>query len=685
MVAFPSKKEMTSTKLKYGLLFLVSGSLASFSFAQDSQADNMLVYQRSIGGWPKHINEVKVDYTKQLSLEEKAAVLSNRNGKDATIDNNATIKEIRYLLKAYKQYSNKEYLKAAENGIRYLLQMQHPNGGFPQFYPDSSSYRAQITYNDNAMINGLNILWDVANGTAGFDVVDASLKEPAKKAIDKGIDCILKTQIVVNGKLTGWCAQHDRRTLQPVKARAFELVSISGAETVGIVEFLMKVPNPSPQIKTAIISAVQWLESVKIRGHNFIVVDDATQPKGKNHVVVKDDASTIWARFYDIETGKPFFTGRDGVKRWDVAEIDAERRNGYAWYGTWAAKLLAKSYPEWQKKHGTVTAKTYLIVSQDGKGDYASIQAAVDALPDSAASPRTIYIKPGRYHEKIFITKHNIILEGEDRETTKIIQSIARDEWRCDHKDDWGVATLNIDGDDITLKNLTITNDYGFTQKEPRTVPCASDSTGKKVITANSHQMALRSMNATRLKAINCRFSAWAGDTVSPWNLTDGMFYFKDCIMEGGVDFYCPRGWAYAENCTFYANTGPAAIWHDGSTNPDYKTVLKNCRFDGYKGFKLGRYHKDAQFYLIDCSFSENMADADIYLVPTTNTIQWGRRVYYANSHREGGDFAWHRDNLNTAAGSPKANEINADWVFKGKWNPVATAEQKNKEFRISK
>ncbi|RYY72783.1 MAG: pectinesterase [Gammaproteobacteria bacterium] len=332
-----------------------------------------------------------------------------------------------------------------------------------------------------------------------------------------------------------------------------------------------------------------------------------------------------------------------------------------------------------------ITTKTNLIVSPDGKGDYATIQSAIDALPDSAALPRTIHIKPGRYHEKIFITKHNIILEGEDRETTKIIQNIARDEWRCDNSSDWGVATLNIDGDDITLKNLTVANDYGFTQKEPRTVACASDSTGKRVITRNGHQMALRSMNATRLKAINCRFSAWAGDTVSPWNLVDGMFYFKDCIMEGGVDFYCPRGYAYAENCTFYANTGPAAIWHDGSTNPDYKTVLKNCRFDGYKDFKLGRYHKDAQFYLIDCTFSENMANEDIYLVPTTNIIQWGRRVYYSNSHREGGDYTWHKDNLASAQGSPTAKEITAAWVFKGKWNPVEKADAKSKEAQSTK
>ena len=664
-------------RLTYGLLLAVSFLAAACVGAQQSTqknadpvAENMLVYQRSIGGWPKHINDVKVDYNKTLSDAEKASVLDDKNRNDATIDNQATIKEIRYLLKAHKTTGKKEYLTSAENGIRYLLQMQKPNGGFPQFYPDSSSYRGQITYNDNAMINALNVLWDVAYGLEGFEIVAPELKPRADGAVKKGVDCIVRSQINSNGKLTGWCAQHDKVTLLPVKARAFEHASISGAESVGITEFLMKVENPSAEVKNAIVNAAQWLESAKIRGYKYMDIEDPKQPKGKDRVLVKDDASTVWARFYDLETGRPFFSGRDAVKRWNLAEIEVERRTGYAWYGTWPQKLLSKSYPAWQKKHGTITNKTTLVVSQDGKGDYASIQDAINALPDSSATPRTIHIKAGRYNEKLFITKHNIILKGDDRETTKIIQSIARDEWRCNHTDDWGVATLNLDGDDITLMNLTIANDYGFTQKEPRTVACLADSTGKKVITKDGHQMALRSMNTTRLKAINCRFSAWAGDTVSPWNLVDGMFYFKDCIMEGGVDFYCPRGWAYAENCTFYANTGPAAIWHDGSTNPDYKTVLKNCRFDGYKGFKLGRFHRDAQFYLVDCTFSENMADQNIYMVPTTNTIQWGTRIYYANSHREGGDFAWHKDNLATAAGSPKTNEITAEWVFKGKWKP---------------
>ena len=140
--------------------------------------------------------------------------------------------------------------------------------------------------------------------------------------------------------------------------------------------------------------------------------------------------------------------------------------------------------------------------------------------------------------------------------------------------------------------------------------------------------------------------------------------------MEGGVDFYCPRGWAYAEGCTFTANTGDAAIWHDGSKIKDSKTVLVNCSFKGYDGFKLGRYHRDAQFYLINCQFAKNMADKDIYLVPTTNTILWGRRIYYYNCHKDGGDFKWFADNLSTSTENINAKNINANWVFGNRWSP---------------
>ena len=65
------------------------------------------------------------------------------------------------------------------------------------------------------------------------------------------------------------------------------------------------------------------------------------------------------------------------------------------------------------------------------------------------------------------------------------------------------------------------------------------------------------------------------------------------------------------------------------------------------------------------------MADKDIYLVATANELQWGRRVYYFNCHKEGGDYAWHKNNMNTAVGAPKPQDVTVAWLFKNKWDPT--------------
>lgn len=314
-------------------------------------------------------------------------------------------------------------------------------------------------------------------------------------------------------------------------------------------------------------------------------------------------------------------------------------------------------------------AQTSLVVAADGSGDYKTIQQAINSLPDSAKEQRIITIKKGTYNERIFIEKNLVTLKGEDQANTKIIFSQARDIFRCDNKDDWGVATLNLKGNDITLENLTVINNYGFEATGDVMVPCASDSSKTKVVKKTGHQMALRSFTTTRLIVKNCTFRALGGDTVSPWNKDNGMYYFLNCTLEGGVDFYCPRGWALAENCKFICHNMSAAIWHDGSANETSKTVLLNCLFTGDDDFKLGRYHRDAQFYLINCSFPNNMADADIYqsVANPPNILQWGKRVYYYDCHRTGGDYNWHKNNL---PDSMSFNDINRAWVFDYKWDP---------------
>ncbi|TDW96430.1 pectinesterase family protein [Dinghuibacter silviterrae] len=341
--------------------------------------------------------------------------------------------------------------------------------------------------------------------------------------------------------------------------------------------------------------------------------------------------------------------------------------------------------------HTDTTGVQHVVVDPSGKGDFTTIQAALNSLPDDAGHERVIDIRPGIYREKLSLTQSHVALVGEDPATTVITQAIARDIWRCDHKDDWGVATVNASGSDVDLVNLTIENSYGFDHTQDTVIACALDTAGThasggaarapgssgaaapaapghRKVTRTGHQMALRTFATTRLRARNCVFKSFGGDTVSPWNVQDGLFYFKDCTMEGGVDFYCPRGWAYAEHCHFIALEGPASIWHDGSANPDAKTVLRDCSFEGYPGFHLGRYHRDAQFYLVNCSFSTDLANEPITLIKTNNRLQWGQRIYYYNCHRMGGDYPWFADNL--AQNAPLPGDIRSGWVFGARWDP---------------
>jgi PelA/Pel-15E family pectate lyase len=326
---------------------------------EDPIAENMLIAQRNDGGWAKSLDG-KIQpppYDKEWDNAYKAAINDDKGRNDATIDNNATTREIQHLVKAYNTTKNEKYKEAAEKGIAYLLKMQYANGGFPQFFPDTSGYRKHITFNDNAMIHVLEVLKDITENNAPFDNIGSIYKEKAKNAVERGIDCILKTQIKVNGQLTIWCAQHDYKTLAPTKARAYELPSFSGNESVGILEFLMQLKKPTPSVSEAIRSGVHFLESIKLKGIKVDYIKNGQDNKPDRVVVNDPKAPPIWARFYDLDTKKPYFCGRDGIKKATLAEIEQERRGGYAWYGDWATKLIEKDFPKWIKVHGMPSMK----------------------------------------------------------------------------------------------------------------------------------------------------------------------------------------------------------------------------------------------------------------------------------------------------------------------------------------
>jgi len=311
-------------------------------------AGNVLLYQHKNGGWQKNI-----DMAKSLSNEEIQQLKKEQSNKiGTTIDNGATHTQLRYLAKVYDATGNKIYKKSFLRGVDYLLKAQYENGGWPQFYPIKKGYYEHITYNDGAMIGVMELLRNIAKNNAPYSFVNSERREKAQTAIDKGLNIILKTQVEVDGKLTVWCAQHDKDDFSPAKARAYELPSLSGKESTDIVEYLLKLKNPSEEVKTSIRSAVVWFEENKIMGKKVVWIQDEALLEGHDRLVVEDpNGGPLWGRFNEIETNKPMFVGRDGIVKRHLDEIEQERRIGYSYIDNYAEKLLKTDYPEWEEKH----------------------------------------------------------------------------------------------------------------------------------------------------------------------------------------------------------------------------------------------------------------------------------------------------------------------------------------------
>ena len=312
--------------------------------------DNLLFYQHPTGGWPKN-----TQMQDSLTAADRKRVEKLKQGKRyATIDNKATTTEIKYLARLYAATNDAKYRDAAIRGFSYLFEAQYDNGGWPQFYPLSKGYYTHITYNDDAMVNVLKLMRDASLGKKPFGFLPDSVRAAAKASLDKGIQCILNTQVVQNGVKTVWCAQHDEHTLKPAPARAFELASLSGQESDDIVLFLMSLSNPSMEVRQCVEDAVAWFRKSRITGKR---IEYFTNADGKRDYRITDCAQgdapckPLWARFYTLEDNRPFFCDRDGVMRFSVSEIGYERRNGYDWYNSDGLEVF-KRYDKWKEKYG---------------------------------------------------------------------------------------------------------------------------------------------------------------------------------------------------------------------------------------------------------------------------------------------------------------------------------------------
>jgi PelA/Pel-15E family pectate lyase len=301
-------------------------------------ADRVAGAQARTGGWTKG-----GDYTRDdvLSAHQRNDVWSR-----GTLDNDATVAELRFLALCCQASAGRDgsfvWRSAFLRGVEYLLASQYPNGGFPQIYPLVGGYHDAITYNDGAMVQALELLRDVSEARPPFTFVPGQVRTQCANAVAAGVACILNTQVrTAAGKLTAWGQQHDAFTLSPCAARNFEPIALSSAESASLVKFLMEVRR-TPEVTAAVDAAISWFKQVALH-------DVAWRRDSGESGLFESPGAVVWSRLYEIESGRPIFGDRDRTIHFSVTEISPERRNGYAWYGTWPKNVLAK-YGAWSEQ-----------------------------------------------------------------------------------------------------------------------------------------------------------------------------------------------------------------------------------------------------------------------------------------------------------------------------------------------
>lgn len=308
-------------------------------------ADNLLGYQNADGGWPKNIDwldaTAPILVLKNIEPELKVSTLENKN----------VCPQVEYLSATYNLTLDRKYKEAALRGIEYILATQMENGGWRGNDVDA------IAFNDNMIGNLLRFLHKVAECDAPYRWVSKKVRTRAKAAFEKALDLTLRCQVrSADGKLTGWGLQHDNNSLKPVQGRSYELPGVVSNETSSIAIALMNIDNPSEEVSNAIKGAMEWLESSAIKGiriENVPLSDSlATLFKRANDRIVVEDpsAARIWARFYDIDTNKPFFSNRKSEKLSELKQVDIERRAGYGWYGYWPEAAFT-AYDVWKARY----------------------------------------------------------------------------------------------------------------------------------------------------------------------------------------------------------------------------------------------------------------------------------------------------------------------------------------------
>ncbi len=230
------------------------------------------------------------------------------------------------------------------------------------------------------------------------------------------------------------------------------------------------------------------------------------------------------------------------------------------------------------------------IVAADGSGDYTSVQAAIDAVPHLRSNRTTIFIKKGIYKEKLLLpaTKTNVSFIGEDRDQTILTYDdfAARPNRFGENIGTSGSSSFFIYGDGFEAQNLTFENSAG--------------PVGQAV--------AVR-IDGDRVKFENCRFLG-NQDTLYPHGRLSRQYY-KNCYIEGTVDFIFGWSTAVFDNCDIFCKDKGYITAASTEQDTEYGFVFLNCRISGNGpagSFYLGRpWRNYAKTVFLNCFLDQQI------------------------------------------------------------------------------
>jgi len=246
-----------------------------------------------------------------------------------------------------------------------------------------------------------------------------------------------------------------------------------------------------------------------------------------------------------------------------------------------------------------IDSEKVYTVSQDGKGDFKTVQDAVNAVGDELNIKTKIFIKKGTYREKITIsaTKGAIYLEGESLTETIIVNDDFASKKNSAGKEmgTTGSSTIFIFSDNFSAKKITFQNDAGKVGQAVAVLV-----TGDKAIFEN------------------CRFLGFQdtlylkGEQDVPTPKREIRHYFKNCYIEGTTDFIFGAATAVFEDCTIFAKE--SATYLTAASTPEnakFGFVFMNCKIKGEarpESVYLGRpWRPFAKTVFINCAIDNTI------------------------------------------------------------------------------